>query len=161
MLTRFVFPNHFLHAEMASKRSSRPKVFEKVVTKELEDVRGVQILSQGLCYKCNKNKGSCRCRSKYCPDIVGIYRKRKINIKFVADCKLYDDDTYLDEENCDKIIRDRDQAKASVGMLFVSRGKVSVKMRKKLAKSNIHLIEVKYGTRNWKEKLVGGFKECF
>jgi hypothetical protein len=129
-----------------------PKEFEDAVSKRLAEADiGAHIDSRGTCYYTENGV-------TYCPDIVGEYNGHK----FVVDCKLYGEATYLDTKNCNKLERDKNESKAKVGIIVLSGGLVSDETREKLEKANgVFLIEVEYGKPYWRKTLKEKFVKCF
>ena len=134
-----------------------PKEFEEAVAGELRDSCKVElIVPQGSCINCQRRGNRC-CNRRFCPDIYASYE----GSTFVLDCKNYAERTYLDRSNINKIIRDRDETESDVGIIVLSRGRVTEEDRQYLEEMEIILIEVKYKQSHWKGNLVGKFRECF
>ena len=168
---------------MAKAQVSDHKKFEIAVADALEDCEDddmiVRIISQGLCYRCQKSKHACKCECKkrFCPDIYGEYQKRKRcqKMPFVADCKHYEEATYLKREVCEKIVRDRDQMKKKIerdeneskasklkGFIIYTPGKISKDNHTYLKSNEICTIEVDgYGEEDWEENLREDFRDGF
>ena len=169
--------------EIAEAQVSDHKKFEIAVANALGDCGDddmiVRIISQGLCYRCQKDKHACKCKCKkrFCPDIYGEYRRTEKGWirPFVADCKYYGHGTPLNMEVCKKMVRDRDQMKRKIereeneskasrmkGFIIYTPGTISSENRTYLENSGICIIEVRgYGKKNWKIKLRRDFSDSF
>ena len=96
---------------------------------------------------------------------------------FVADCKFYDTDTSLSQNDCEKIVRDKEQMKAKLkeeskakkpvgkiaeklkGFIILKPGKVSEPNQKYLDQHGIKVIVVVYKRPHWIKKLQEDFKK--
>ena len=169
--------------EMANAQVSDHKKFEIAVASALDDCGDdgmvVKIISQGLCYRCQKKKHACKCKcnERFCPDIYGEYRRTEKGWirPFVADCKHYVETTSLSRKVCEKIVRDRDQMKRKIemeqnerkanrlkGFIIYTPGKISPDNRTYLKNNEICVIEVNsYGEADWEENLREDFRDSF